>query len=283
MSQTPGKAPSRRNRIDLYLMAIIVVAVLFYISGGTREYHGTPDAQSEIAENRALLAAMEQGTPVDVNAELRRQYVDRLAARGGVMVDDLEAEQRKILSTTEWSKADIARWFQDTAIVGDSIILSTRSYGWLDAPVFAADGIHLSTELGLLQDVAAASPSVVFLCFGMNDVEVFQERVDRYTERYAACIRLLQEKIPGVIIYVQATLPVTEGALKKVKDYQYIDAYNEAMKERCPELGAYYVDPSFLLREMPELYFPDGVHPRREYYPMWLTYLADVAGLSDDE
>jgi len=26
----------------------------------------------------------------------------------------------------------------------------------------------------------------------------------------------------------------------------------------------------------------DGRHPREEYYPMWLTYLADCAGLNHD-
>ena len=58
MSQKPGAAPARHSRIDLYLLAIIVVAVVFYISGGTREYHGTPDAQDAIAGNREALAAL---------------------------------------------------------------------------------------------------------------------------------------------------------------------------------------------------------------------------------
>ena len=31
-----------------------------------------------------------------------------------------------------------------------------------------------------------------------------------------------------------------------------------------------------------DLYNVDGRHPREEYYPMWLTYLADLAGLNHD-
>ena len=30
------------------------------------------------------------------------------------------------------------------------------------------------------------------------------------------------------------------------------------------------------------LYYPDGRHPREDYYPMWLTYLADLTGLNHE-
>ena len=226
---------------------------------------------------------MEAREPVDLNAELKRRRREQLAAQNGILVDDLAAEQQKILALTEWSEADLTRWFDNTAIMGDSIVRQTRLFHYLDAPVFAEGGIHLSVELDMLDQVEAAAPSVIFMCFGMNDVGVFEERVDRYIGRYSACIRRFQISMPEAVIYVQAILPVTDKALKDHSDYQYIDLYNAEMEKMCKELGAYFIDASFILEAMPELYAPDGVHPRREYYPMWLTYLADIAGLSNEQ
>ena len=91
--------------------------------------------------------------------------VPGLKAKNGLLVDDLEAEKQKILAMTDadWSKADITRWFENAAIVGDSIIRQVRLFHFLDAPVFAEGGIHLSVELSLLDEIEAAKPSVIFL------------------------------------------------------------------------------------------------------------------------
>ena len=155
---------------------------------------------------------------------------------------------------------------------------SDRWGPWTDFYALGATLYNLLTIQG-----EAAAPSVIFMCFGMNDVGVFEERVDRYIGRYSACIRRFQISMPEAVIYVQAILPVTDKALKDHSDYQYIDLYNAEMEKMCKELGAYFIDASFILEAMPELYAPDGVHPRREYYPMWLTYLADIAGLSNEQ
>ena len=199
-------------------------------------------------------------------------------------MDYLEAEKQKILAMTDadWSRADIARWFENAAIVGDSIIRQVRLFHFLDAPVFAEGGIHLSVDLPLLDQVEAAAPSVIFLCFGMNDAGVFEDRVDRYVGRYSNVIRRLQASLPEAVIYVCAALPVTPERLAEEPKYGYLNLYNREMKKACPELGAYFIDSSFILDAHPEWYNVDGRHPREEYYPMWLTYLADLAGLNHD-
>jgi lysophospholipase L1-like esterase len=199
-------------------------------------------------------------------------------------VDDLEAEKQKILAMTDadWNRADIARWFENAAIVGDSIVRQVRLFHFLDAPVFAEGGIHLSVDLPLLDEVEAAKPSVVFLCFGMNDVGVFEDRVDRYVDRYCNVIRRLQASLPDAAIYVCAALPVTAERLAEEPKYGYLGLYNREMEKACPGAGAYFVDSGFILEGHPERYNVDGRHPKEEYYPMWLTYLADLAGLNHD-
>ena len=270
--------------MGLVLAAFVVAAVLMYLSGGTRPHQGTPGADAEIAANRARLTELALREPIDLNAELKRQRREMLKAKNGLLVDDLDAEKQKILAMTDadWNLADIARWFENTAIVGDSIIRQVRLFHFLDAPVFAEGGIHLSVDLPLLDQVEAAHPSVVFLCFGMNDVGVFEERVDRYVGRYSNVIRRLQTSLPDVVVYVCAALPVTPERLAEEPKYQYLDLYNREMEKACPELGAYFIDSRFILDAHPEWFNVDGRHPREEYYPMWLTYLADLAGLNHE-
>ena len=285
MNQNKEKAKRRpRERTGLLLAAIALTAALLFLSGGVRPYGPSQGADAQIAANRATLAALEQREPVDLNAELKRQRKAMLAQRNGILVDDMAAEQQKILAMTDadWSAADLARWFENTAIVGDSIIRQVRLFHFLDAPVFAEGGIHISVELPLLDQVEAAKPSVVFLCFGMNDVGVFEDRVDRYVGRYTNVIRRLQASLPEAVIYVCAALPVTPERLAEEPKYGYLDLYNREMEKACPEAGAYFIDSSFILEAHPEWYNVDGRHPREEYYPMWLTYLADLAGLNHD-
>ena len=270
--------------MGLVLMAFVVAAGLMYISGGARSHTGTPGADAEIAASRARLTQLSQQAPVDLNAELKRQRKEELKAKNGLLVDDLEAEKQKILAMTDadWNEADITRWFENAAIVGDSIIRQVRLFHFLDAPVFAEGGIHISVELPLLDEVEAAAPSVIFLCFGMNDVGVFEDRVDRYVGRYTNVIRRLQASLPEAVIYVCAALPVTPERLAEEPKYGYLDLYNREMEKACPDAGAYFIDSSFILDAHPEWYNVDGRHPREEYYPMWLTYLADLAGLNHD-
>ena len=281
MARKQGASRRRTPKTGLALLCCALLAASLYVLGGVKEYRGSQGSRAEAAQSRALLKDMQAQTPIDLDAERNRQYRQMLDERGGIVIDDIEAEQQKILNLTEWNKAELARWFDNTAIVGDSIVKELRGYGWLDAPVFAKGGIHLRPQLAILDEIEAAQPKVIFLCFGMNDVGTFRQQVNLYVERYTQVIQRLQANIPGVIIYVHATLPVTEGCIKKEPHYKYIDLYNAEMEKVCPELGVYFIDSGFILKNKPELYSPDGRHPRKNYFPLWLTYLADMTGLND--
>ena len=282
----PKRSKKNRSadRAGRMLLACGALALLMFLTGGLKSPRGTPGTSAQVAESRRRLEALAAREPMDLEAEHKRLRKEELKARNGILVDDLEAEQQKILSMTEddWSYADFARWFEHAAIVGDSIIRQVRLYDFLDAPVFAEGGVHISVDMELLDQVEAAKPSVVFLCFGMNDVGVFKDQVDTYVSRYSHIIRRLQISLPDAAIYVHAALPVSDKLMQEEPKYRWLAPYNEAMKQVCPELGAYYIDSSFLVEGRPEVFREDGVHPREEYYPLWLTYLADLTGLNRD-
>ena len=101
-------------------------------------------------------------------------------------------------------------------------------------------------------------------------------------DRYCNVIRRLQASLPDAAIYVCAALPVTAERLAEEPKYGYLGLYNREMEKACPGAGAYFVDSGFILEGHPERYNVDGRHPKEEYYPMWLTYLADLAGLNHD-
>ena len=41
-----------------------------------------------------------------------------------------------------------------------------------------------------------------------------------------------------------------------------------------------FLDPGFILEQDASLYEPDGIHAVKNFYYKWLTYLADMAGVS---
>lgn len=282
--KTKAKKSPAANRAGLALALCLALGLVMLLSGGTKTHRGTPGTADQVVASRRRLEDLAAREPIDLNAELKKRRKEELKAKNGILIDDMEAEHQKILSMTDadWSYADFARWFQNAAIVGDSIIRQVRLYEFLDAPVFAEGGVHISVDMELLDQVEAAKPSVVFLCFGMNDVGVFKDQIDLYVDRYSHIIRRLQISLPDAAIYVHAALPVSDKLMKEEPKYRWLAPYNEAMKAVCPELGAYYIDSSFLVEGRPDVFREDGVHPREEYYPMWLTYLADLSGLNHE-
>ena len=44
-------------------------------------------------------------------------------------------------------------------------------------------------------------------------------------------------------------------------------------------MGCTYIDNSFIVDGNENMYEPDGEHVIRDFYPKWLTYMAEMAGL----
>ena len=266
------------------LLAVAALALVFYFMGGLRVHHGSRKAQADIRNNVAVLSQLERQAPVDLNEEARQKRLALLRSRNGILVDDLNGEQRRILNLDDVKKADLARWFSNAAIVGDSLTMAIAEYKWLSAPpVYAKIGISVSPELKLFDSVEAADPDIIFLCFGMNDIEAFKENVGRFIERYTATIQRLQENVPNAIIYINSVFPVSEKTLAKKSYFSNVDLYNQELRKMCDQLGVFFVDSTFLPRENPGFYDADGMHMKSRFYPLWLTYLADVTGLSNDD
>lgn len=249
----------------LLTLLIAVLGFIFYFSAGAIKEKETLD------DNIAVLAKLESKDPAEFTG---------LAIEGGIHVEDFQAEQEKIigLDIGTIDSTALLRQFKGKAIVGDSLVQACSGYGYLnDYILFAEIGISLSAADNLFDSVEKAAPSAVFLCFGINDIENYGSQVEKFIDDYVKRITDLQKKLPHTVIYVQGILPPSSSVTASF--YQYRTAYNEALEEMCDSLGVYYFNSDFILEQIPSLYDVDGIHPRGEFYPRWLTYMADIAGL----
>ena len=282
--QKTTKKKRQSPLVGITLLALAVLALVFYLLGGLRVHRGSRAAQPDIAQNVAALAEIERQPAVDLDIEARQKRLALLREHNGVMVESLAGEQEKILRLLDVDKADLQRWFNGTVIMGDSLTLAISEYKWLPAPpVVAKIGVSVSPNLSALDKVEAANPTVIFLCFGMNDIEAYKADVDKFIEKYTATVQRLQASLPYTAIYVNGVFPVSEKTLAKKSYFGYVDTYNAELQKMCDSLGAFFVDSGFIVRREPSYYDADGMHMKSKFYPLWLTYLADISGLSNDD
>ena len=274
--------PKRRGTAAA-LLVIALTAALLYVAGGLWEYRPGGEDAAAIADNVAAITALAQAEPVDLAAEARARRIALIRARGGVMVDDIESARQAVLSEDPPDKATLQRWFANAAVAGDSIVEDIIEYGCLRSPVFAELGVRASAELDLLDDVEAAAPQVVFLSFGVNDIKTYRRNVRTFYERYKAMVERLCASLPDAAIYVCAVFPASRRATEEMDYYRYLSQYNAALQKVCEETGAFYVDSAFLLEARPDLFSGDGIHFNHKFYPLWLRWLADLSGLSNED
>jgi len=195
--------------------------------------------------------------------------------------DSLPAIQQSILDGSGiLDNVTIRQTFANTAIVGDSITESTWEYGYLDQDVVISQrGLSVINADEQIATTIAMHPKAVFMAFGANDLESYESNVQGFIDGYKMQVQKLLDALPGVPIYINCILPLTESAIAATPALQYYPQYNEALSAMCDELGLTYIDDSFIVENDSSIYEPDGEHVISEYYPKWLSYMAAVAGL----
>lgn len=271
----PKAAPGGARLLGAFCLLLCVLAALVLAVDTLGLHRSRAANQDEIAQNVAALEEAAQSALPELNRT-------QTGAGGATPVEDSAEERERILALdgSAITKAQIAARFDRAAVVGDSIAEAIPTYGFLDnAHVFSKIGVSLSTADEQFDACVQAYPDTVFLVFGLNDLELYGSRVDRFADEYRTRLEQLQSALPDAALYALAILPVQEWTLEEHEEYQYLSDYNAALEDVCAETGVHYVDAGFLLEAMPELYDEDGVHPTANFYPYWFTYLGDLAGL----
>lgn len=263
------------RRILIFLSLIVVLAVVFLLIGNGRIYKSSAKNRDEIEKTVESLKAMEAKAPVTAKPS---QPVE---------IPDQQTEQEKAMAVAmEAYDVDMGkRWFQGCDIIGDSLMEAVVGYGFLGEDVVDAEiGVGLETSDHLFERAIGKQPGVIILCFGMNDMTAYEGNIDMFAAKYAERVDQLKAALPSSIIYINSVFPIQAGFEDTVPGCQYQAQYNEALKAYCEKTkDVYYLDSEFILIREPDLYDGDGIHPKASFYPKWLTYVADMAGLSKAE
>lgn len=168
--------------------------------------------------------------------------------------------------------------FTDAVVLGDSITEGLLEYNILSpTKVIATIGISLPDTGGDVEKAIGLQPKHIFLAYGENDVEGTGGDTALFKEQYQSVVDRLQEALPEADIYINEILPVQQKVVDETPVYAELQKYNETIRALCKEEGIVSVNNSSLVSE--ELYEPDGIHMKPEYYGAWVSHMAEVAGL----
>lgn len=286
----------RRKKIPvkgtiIVFAVIVILGLVFLIASGGKIYKGEKGKEAEIEANVKTLKELDAKTPKTSQAAAPSDPSPSAPSgtREGEIKPapsiDLNAEEEKIMSMTleDYDDAKARSWFSGTVILGDSITMAIEEYGYLGNDVICAKiGAGFLNSDDLFADAVSKHPSVLFIFFGANDISNYLGNPELFIEQYQQSVESLRSQLPGTVFYAIGILPEQEGVGYE-EGYEYREAYNEALKQYCEKTkDLNYLNADFILERNPDFYDADGIHPTASFYPRFLTFLADSAGLSGE-
>lgn len=184
--------------------------------------------------------------------------------------------------------------FDSSLFIGDSRTEGLALYSGIpNADFFCAKSMTIDkivagnkvkvdgSDMSIYDLLGAKTYSKVYIGMGLN--ELGWNHIEDFTERYKELIAMVQEKQPGVPIYVQALLPVTQAKSDEgtIVNNGQIYWYNVHLVDVATETGTIYVNPDKpLVDENGALLADsttDGIHLKPSYCKEWAKYLAEIS------
>ena len=252
-----------KKRTGLLLMCALLAALLLSGCSGQKQAEYRADVQSGVS----YLQSLETVDPDTVTQKLRQMRLEKLqaerAAREQALLDDID---------TVWQE------FSDAVILGDSRAVGFSYYSFLDASrVLASSGERIDAIDGHIEDLKKLDPAYIFLCYGINDLGWYGSAQD-YADTLLEKIRLLRRELPEAVIVVSSILPAQDPAFEKSSKWRNIPEWSEAVGAACAENDIPFADNTEICQTYADLWQPDGIHVRPEFYPYWAANLI-LAGL----
>ncbi len=194
-------------------------------------------------------------------------------------------------------------YFADAVFIGDSRTVGLFEYGGLEetGTFYASTGLtvhklftnkivpvpgqkkkKITVEEALSQNQFAK----VYLMIGIN--EMGTGTPESFLEKYAECVKHIQELQPDAVIYLQSIMSVT-GERSEQGDYitnEGIDIRNEGIATMADNERIFYLDVNEAVCDETGAMIPDythdGVHLKAQYISLWKDYLKCHAVALDD-
>lgn len=249
--------------------AVLAAAGLIFASVQSFSHREDP-----CAENVARLQALE-------NADISQTEKELAALITPDPEQKLSDVRKSITESGEvLSDIEIKQAFQGTVILGDSITESIMEYGFLNTDVVISKrGLSVAFADEQFETAIGLHPSTIFTTFGANDLEIYESDASAFKESYRKQIQKLKDALPDTPIYINCILPILPSTIEQVPALGYYPEYNQVLKELCEEMDCTFIDSAFIIENDESMYEPDGEHVVRDFYPKWLTFMAESAGL----
>lgn len=193
-------------------------------------------------------------------------------------IDILKVKHAPATASIAVNPSDFKNIFKDDVFLGDSQTEALSAYDILsETSVVAKKGKTTTLALGDVQTVKNLNPKRVFILFGLNDLENFDD-LNQFMDSYKKLLDSLHQNIPNAKLYVNSVLPARSDieASNKSLTADRINNSNKMIMQLCKDENAQYIDISYILIDNPNLFEPDGQHPQFSFYKVWLSKLATL-------
>ena len=257
----------KSKRLLLLAGVLLAAALALYpvLTGGSA---AAPAAGRPVKAGADYLAALETAPISEVDNALRERRIAQIAREREDMLQKLYNQEIEVWPQMEHS-----------VVLGDARAVGFSWYGYLEKAQVLADGSYTIRNVAQrLEEAAALQPDTVYLCFGINDVNIgFWTTPEDYAAEVREVAESVQKRIPGATVVVSSILPARGSALTRAPKWAEIPAYNDAVEAMCRSSGFGFADNSACADAHEELWQPDGVHLQPDYYPLWACNLVAAA------
>lgn len=260
-----GQDKKKSEERDVVLRLAVTAMIVWMVIGGIVFAVGVMNPREDPRKGLAKLEQMEKSDA----AEIDRQIA--------------ELEEAERAADEAWANRPVSEKFADSYVLGDSIAQGLYENQVLDQAIVTAErdtGV-CETEVSMIDNhvsrAVEAAPKVLFLSYGLKDIEAASGDAKVFTIAYRRVLEELKEKLPETEIYVNSILPVTQEVIDEDGLYGNIPQFNKELSQLCEEEGVTFIDNGGLVKD--EYYTEDGIHMTAEYYTEWVNHMAEAAEL----
>ena len=253
--------------IAVIIGVVFLVMVLIFALGGSDK----KESQREVQIGIAYLESLERKDPGPVQ-QVRKEIRQR----------QLAEERDQLLVKLESGEIDPFSMFKDYVLMGDSRAVGFWYRDFLDKGRVLADGGHTIRNITEQMDtLVSLNPATIYLCYGLNDCSIgYWDTAESYVTEYMQIAAKIREQLPDATIVVSSILPAKDPAFKKSAKWRDIPQWSAALEQACKDNNVPFANCDALAEDYPNLWDPDGIHFREDFYPYWASNLV-VATLTE--
>jgi len=240
---------------------LLIAAICIFFIGGQEKKAAAVD---QTAAGIAYLEILEKKDPEEVE-RVREEIYDR----------KIDAQREQLVQQLVSGDKDPFTMFKDYCIMGDSRAVGFWYHKYLDKGRCIADGGHTIRDITAnMEKLVEMAPDTVYLCYGLNDSSIgYWDSADAYVGEYMQIIRTIRERLPDTTVVVSSILPARDPAFQRSSKWRNIPQWSEALEKACEQNGILFANCDSLYDDYPNLWDPDGIHFRKEFYPYWASCL----------